>query len=122
MYWKPSPHNNDKNCRGNTKTSEGNSPLAEPSTFSKELEILQKLISQAQLSAHTPSHASGINVMIYKLSMSEKRKLSDWILDLGATDHITGDEVLFESLKSCYKNSTVRIADGSLSNSWNRSC
>ncbi|MBA0645720.1 hypothetical protein Goklo_013781, partial [Gossypium klotzschianum] len=37
--------------------------------------------------------------------MSEKRKLSDWILDLGAIDRITGNEILFESLKSCYKNS-----------------
>ncbi|KAG2689059.1 hypothetical protein I3760_09G123000, partial [Carya illinoinensis] len=41
--------------------------------------------------------------------------LSPWIIDSGASDHMTGDEKLFSTYNPCYKNLTVRIADGSLS-------
>ena len=42
-------------------------------------------------------------------------KTSPWIIDLGASDHMTGDPNLFNQYSPCTGNFSVRIADGSLS-------
>ena len=117
-YWKPSQFANDKEGRGNL-VSMDEKPSPEPTPFSKEqIEVLQKLFSQS-LPAPTPTMVrtgslaqkgnflSALNV--------KKEKLSPWIIDSGASDHMTGDEKFFSTYNPCYKNLTVRIADGSLS-------
>ena len=38
-----------------------------------------------------------------------------WIVDSGASDHMTGDANLFHTFSPCQENLTVRIVDGSLS-------
>ena len=40
---------------------------------------------------------------------------SPWIIDSGASDHMTGDATLLNEYNQCTNNSTVRIADGSSS-------
>ncbi|RVX07945.1 Retrovirus-related Pol polyprotein from transposon TNT 1-94 [Vitis vinifera] len=44
-----------------------------------------------------------------------KKRKKPWIVDSGATDHMTGDATIFDTYSSCPNNLTVRIADGSLS-------
>ena len=40
---------------------------------------------------------------------------SSWIIDSGASDHMTGNSTLFSTYKPCAGNRKVRIADGSFS-------
>ncbi|RVW89009.1 Retrovirus-related Pol polyprotein from transposon TNT 1-94 [Vitis vinifera] len=44
-----------------------------------------------------------------------KKRKKPWIVDSGASDHMTGDATIFDTYSSCPNNLTVRIADGSLS-------
>ncbi|AET01340.1 hypothetical protein MTR_8g011380 [Medicago truncatula] len=37
-----------------------------------------------------------------------------WIVDLGATDHMTGESSMFSSYSPCAGNLKIKIADGSL--------
>ena len=48
------------------------------------------------------------------LTVSKKHS-SPWIIDSGASDHMTGDATLLNEYNQCTNNSTVRIADGSSS-------
>ena len=41
--------------------------------------------------------------------------MSPWIVDLGASDHMTGDVAIFRKYNPCYENFSVWIVDGSLS-------
>ena len=43
------------------------------------------------------------------------RKVEPWIIDLGAMDHMTGNEKLFSSYIPSSKNHIVKLADGSYS-------
>ncbi|RVW38886.1 Retrovirus-related Pol polyprotein from transposon TNT 1-94 [Vitis vinifera] len=44
-----------------------------------------------------------------------KKRKKPWIVDSGASDHMTGDATIFDTYSSCPNNLTVRIVDGSLS-------
>ena len=44
-----------------------------------------------------------------------KKRKKPWIVDSGASDHMTGDATIFSTYSPCPNNLTVRIADGSLS-------
>ncbi|RVW71473.1 Retrovirus-related Pol polyprotein from transposon TNT 1-94 [Vitis vinifera] len=44
-----------------------------------------------------------------------KKCKKPWIVDSGASDHMTGAATIFDTYSSCPNNLTVRIADGSLS-------
>ena len=46
---------------------------------------------------------------------SNPLKKGSWIVDSGASDHMTGSSQFFSSRIPCLGNSKVRIADGSLS-------
>jgi hypothetical protein len=48
------------------------------------------------------------------LTVSKKHS-SPWIIDSGASDHMTGDATLLNEYNQCTNNSTVHIADGSSS-------
>ncbi|RVW91108.1 hypothetical protein CK203_039905 [Vitis vinifera] len=91
--WKPRQPL-EKEGRGNHVATDEQSPQPEASPFNKEqMEMLQKL---------------------YAFTAGKKRK-KPWIVDSGASDHMTGDATIFDTYSSCPNNLTIRIADGSLS-------
>ena len=49
------------------------------------------------------------------LKVTQRKNKGSWIVDSGASDHMTGDITLFKDFYPCQENLTVRIADGSLS-------
>jgi len=50
-----------------------------------------------------------------KALIVSKKHSSQWIIDSGASDHMTGDATLLNEYNQCTNNSTVRIANGSSS-------
>ncbi|RVX13979.1 Retrovirus-related Pol polyprotein from transposon TNT 1-94 [Vitis vinifera] len=95
--WKPRQPL-EKEGRGNHVATDEQSPQPEASPFNKEqMEMLQKLLSP-----------------FFAFTAGKKRK-KPWIVDSGASDHMTGDATIFDTYSSCPNNLTVRIADGSLS-------
>ena len=75
-------------------------PEAETSLFSKEqIELLQKLIYQQSSS---PSPPTSIGLVAQKGNFSvamstQMEKKSPWIVDSGASDHMTGNATLFHT-------------------------
>ena len=56
------------------------------------------------LSLHSPSHVKSTHVFFYL-----------WVIDSGATDHMTGTSNLFTMFQSHPSTSAVTLADGSIS-------
>lgn len=104
-----------KEGRGNTVVHHQNSEvISNSSPFSKEqMETLQKLLQQTMLTAGKSGTAAVAQKgnFLYALNTS-KGKIESWIIDSGASDHMTGDLTLFSSYSPCPYNYTVRIADG----------
>ncbi|CAL5404270.1 unnamed protein product [Camellia sinensis] len=116
--WKPRQPL-EKEGRGNHVGTNERSPQPEASPFTKEqMEMLQKLL-QSQ-SGSSSNHIIGSGTLAHKgnslnaFTVGKKRK-KPWIVDSGASDHMTGDATIFDTYSSCQNNLTVRIADGSLS-------
>ncbi|RVW76743.1 Retrovirus-related Pol polyprotein from transposon TNT 1-94 [Vitis vinifera] len=88
------------------------------------MEMLQKLMSPLlSVQSQTGSSSNqviGSGTLAHKgnflsaFTAGKKRK-KPWIVDSGASDHMTGDATIFDTYSSCPNNLTVRIADGSLS-------
>ncbi|RVW61484.1 Retrovirus-related Pol polyprotein from transposon RE2 [Vitis vinifera] len=122
--WKPRQPL-EKEGRGNHVAIDEQSPQPEASPFNKEqMEMLQKLLSpllsvQSQTSSSS-NQVIGSGTLAHKgnfLSVftAGKKRKKPWIVDSGASDHMTGDATIFDTYSSCPNNLTVRIADGSLS-------
>ncbi|RVW83569.1 Copia protein [Vitis vinifera] len=76
-----------------------------PSPFNKEqMEMLQKLLSQVG-SGSTTGVAFTAN----------RGGMRPWIVDTGASDHMTGDAAILQNYKPSNGHSSVHIADGSKS-------
>ena len=58
-------------------------------------------------------HAQGGNLLFAFLVRDKCSK--HWIVDLGAPNHMIGDESIFDDYQPCYINLLERIVDGSLS-------
>ncbi|RVW35272.1 Retrovirus-related Pol polyprotein from transposon TNT 1-94 [Vitis vinifera] len=97
--WKPSRPQQNREGRGYTAAAEENTSgtSSNPGPFSKEqLEALQKMVQQTLQS---------IGTTIGSASVAQK----------GASDHMTGNLMVFHEYTPCHNNSSVRIADGTLS-------
>ena len=68
----------------------------------------QKLLKSASSSITTLVESSKTNICFISSS-------STWVIDSGATDHMTGNSCLFTTFQSHPSTSTVTLADGSTS-------
>lgn len=114
----------EKEGQGNHITiKEQSSPTT--SLFNKEqMDMLQKflspLLSAQPQTGSSSNHIIGLGNLAHKgnilntFTMGKKRK-KPWIVDSGASDHMTGDATIFDLYNPCQNNVTVRIADGLLS-------
>ena len=88
---------------------------SETSVFSREqMELLQKLFQQTiktdGTNSSTASMAQKGNI-VNAMSVC-KGGTTSWIVDSGASDHMTGNIATFSKYFPCHDNSIVRIADG----------
>ncbi|RVX04688.1 Retrovirus-related Pol polyprotein from transposon RE1 [Vitis vinifera] len=102
--WKPKPRF-DRDGRAHVATNSESTSVPEPSPFNKEqMEMLQKLLSQVG-SGSTTGVAFTAN----------RGGMRPWIVDTGASDHMTGDAAILQNYKPSNGHSSVHIADGSKS-------
>ena len=89
----------------------------EQSFFSKEnLEQLYQLWSSHQnTNPFAPSSSLVQKGIIGSVFHTSKDNLDLWIIDSGATDHMTGSSYMFSTYYPCSGTQKVKIADGSLS-------
>lgn len=93
--WKP------RNSEDQGNTSQVHKANSAP--FTKEqIEMLQQLFSQQTQTSATACTAG-------------KPMSGPWLIDSGATDHMTADETQFSTYKPNSSNALVRVANGSLS-------
>ena len=81
------------------------------------MEWLQNMFAKAQISwSSTMAFGSIPHKVNFLHAFTAKIELSTmWIIDLGASDHMTGHINLLSSFQPCDRNWAVKIADGSLS-------
>ncbi|KAL5840582.1 hypothetical protein ACOSQ4_013190 [Xanthoceras sorbifolium] len=115
--WKPNRFTN-RESRGNTVTQEQQG-TADDLPFSKEqMAVLQRFFTQSTQSSQNPVVGTGSLahkgnfLTAFKVG---KEKNQSWIVDSGASDHMTGDATRFHTFQKYTGNFSVRIADGSLS-------
>ncbi|KAI5410279.1 hypothetical protein KIW84_055684 [Lathyrus oleraceus] len=104
-----------KEGRGNTAFNNQEAEVySNSSLFSKEqMEALKKLLQQTMLTAEKGGTAVVAQRGNYLHALNtSKEKIKSWIVDSGASDHMTGDFTLFSSYSPCPYNYNVRIADG----------
>ncbi|RVW17834.1 Retrovirus-related Pol polyprotein from transposon RE2 [Vitis vinifera] len=102
--WKPKPRV-DRDGRAHVATNSESTSVPEPSPFNKEqMEMLQKLLSQVG-SGNTTGVAFTAN----------RGGMKSWIVDTGASDHMTGDAAILQNYKPSNGHSSVHFADGSKS-------
>ncbi|KZV37837.1 hypothetical protein F511_10867 [Dorcoceras hygrometricum] len=99
--------------QNNTKTSSGTA------SFSKEqIDQLYKLFQSTSFSPSIPGSCSIATKGKYLQSVGfnvSTITICPWIIDSGATDHMTGSSKLFHSYIPCAGNQKIKIADGTLS-------
>ncbi|RVX23040.1 Retrovirus-related Pol polyprotein from transposon TNT 1-94 [Vitis vinifera] len=102
--WKPKPRF-DRDGRAHVAANSESTSVPEPSPFNKEqMEMLQKLLSQVG-SGSTTGVAFTAN----------RGGMRPWIVDTGASDHMTGDAAILQNYKPSNGHSSIHIADGSKS-------
>ncbi|RVW26622.1 hypothetical protein CK203_099270 [Vitis vinifera] len=100
--WKPKPRF-DRDGRAHVAANSESTSVPEPSPFNKEqMEMLQKLLSQV---------GSGSTTRI--AFTANRGGMKPWIVDTGASDHMTGDAAILQNYKPSNGHSFVHIADGS---------
>ncbi|RVW92046.1 Retrovirus-related Pol polyprotein from transposon RE1 [Vitis vinifera] len=102
--WKPKPRF-DRDGRAHMAANSESTSVPEPSPFNKEqMEMLQKLLSQV-------GNGSTTGVAF----TANRGGMKPWIVDTGASDHMTGDAAILQNYKPSNGHSSVHIADGSKS-------
>jgi hypothetical protein len=80
-----------------------------------EVEALHRLMSRLDTPATAASSFALTGNLVTALNASATPPDDPWVIDLGASDHMTGMSHLFSSYNPCSGRDKVRIADGSLS-------
>jgi hypothetical protein len=105
-----------------TSTIETTTPTLDTSSSTRdigglskdEVEALHRLMSRLD----TPTTAASSSVLIDNLATALNASATPpndpWVIDSGASDHMTGISPLFSSYNPCSGKDKVRIADGSL--------
>ncbi|RVW45713.1 Retrovirus-related Pol polyprotein from transposon RE1 [Vitis vinifera] len=102
--WKPKPRF-DRDGRAHVAANSESTSVPDPSPFNKEqMEMLQKLLSQVGSGSTT-----GIAFI------ANRGGMKPWIVDTGASDHMTGDAAILQNYKPSNGHSSVHIANGSKS-------
>ncbi|KAG8497017.1 hypothetical protein CXB51_008247 [Gossypium anomalum] len=74
-----------------------------------QLETLHKILGTSTTHGSLATQGTALNIAF------ESNNQSSWILDSGASDHMTGNSTLFHTYTPCHDKSRIRIADGSYS-------
>ncbi|RVW98977.1 Retrovirus-related Pol polyprotein from transposon TNT 1-94 [Vitis vinifera] len=94
--WKPKPWS-DRDGRAHVAANSKSTSVPEPSPFNKEqMEMLQKLLSQV---------GSGSTTRI--AFTANRGGMKPWIVDTGASDHMTGDVAILQNYKPSSTSSHV---------------
>lgn len=116
--WKPKQGAKARGYRANSDhPKQGEKSTSGNTSNSEQLERIMEILSSLQNSDQLPNKASsslakkGNFLKAFTVSSSQ----SPWIIDTGASDHMTDAYHLFTSYKPCSGNLKVKIADGSLS-------
>ena len=118
--WKPSRPQQNREGRGYTAAAEEDTSgtSSNPGPFSKEqLEALQKMFQQTLQSTGTTIGTASVaqkGIFFHALNVRQENHTT-WIVDSGASDHMIGNLMVFHEYTPCHNNSSVRIADGTLS-------
>ena len=95
-----------------TLTAMESQVLVESSPFNKEqVEMLQKLLQDSMQSAPRTATVAQKGNSLTALS-ARTGSSTPWIVDSGASDHMTGDATVLSTYSPCTGNTTVKIADG----------
>lgn len=82
--------------------------------FTKEqMEKLYKMFQSQTLGNSNPSCSLAQSGNFFTAAVACSKSNGSWILDSGATDHMTGTSEFFSSYTPCAGNQKVKIADGS---------
>ncbi|KAG8489218.1 hypothetical protein CXB51_017212 [Gossypium anomalum] len=74
-----------------------------------QLETLHKILGTSTPHGSLSTQGTALNIAF------ESNNQSSWILDSGASDHMTGNSTFFHTYTPCHDKSQIRIADGSYS-------
>lgn len=96
-------------------TTEQHKPNTSPITV-EQIEMLKNLFSQIRTEPPAPTASSSAHVAQRGNSfLSKQENSASWIVDSGASDHMTGSADLFSSYKPCDGEIKITVADGSSS-------
>ena len=98
-------------------------PSLELQLFSKEqIEFMQKFFNSNQPHHGTLSFSTNVGTSslaqkgnFLSALKTRKEQVKPWLVDSGASIHMTGDSSILLNYKPCPSNLTIQIADGSLS-------
>ena len=82
----------------------------------EEMQLLRKILEKQNKSQTTPNVnlvQSGNSIVALNTVMTAD---DTWIVDSGATDHMTGNRGLFKTLRMCHENLRVKVANGVVTN------
>ena len=88
-------------------------PSSSNTLSSSELETLRRLMTRLDTSTASSSFASGN--LATSVSAFNSHTSLPWIIDSGASDHMTGSSPVFCAYTPCSGRDKVRIADGTVS-------
>ncbi|KAI5405320.1 hypothetical protein KIW84_052194 [Lathyrus oleraceus] len=104
------PNWKKKNSRAFQASNSDQGQKPPPSQFPLTTEQLDRLYKLLESPTPSCSIATKGNSAFLSVSLSHT-----WIVDSGASDHMTGESTLFSSYSPCAGNKKIKIADGSLS-------
>lgn len=120
--WKPRQNSRNRGYQASIdpiENTKDNNSTAGGAFNPEQLEQLYQIFSNLQNSNHHSTHSPSSSLAhkgnhLIALTTSSKYKVP-WIIDSGASDHMTDSHHLFSTYTPCAGNIKVKIADGSLS-------